>query len=131
MKVFVATTETQGQRKNDFSFVKEGELVTFGFECDGEDVDGSCGCRRCMSGVETHKATTTFKVANLPLSKEEYTERIIQSGRDGGWVKDPDSEGVARFKETAEELLTLAEGFPLGVVLEKRGNGIQARRKGK
>ena len=41
MRFLVATKETQGQRKNDFSHAREGELVKFGFECDGEEVDGN------------------------------------------------------------------------------------------
>ena len=51
MKVLVGTKETQGQRSNDFSWAEDGELVMFGSECDREDVDGTCGCRRAMSGL--------------------------------------------------------------------------------
>ena len=51
MKLLVATTKTQGQRKNDFCWVPEDEIVQFAFVCDGEKIDGSCGCRRSMSGT--------------------------------------------------------------------------------
>ena len=57
MKILVGTTETQGRRKNDFCYTKEGEVLCFHLECDGETVDGSCGCKRSMSGVDTNKAT--------------------------------------------------------------------------
>jgi hypothetical protein len=59
MKVFVSTKDGQGIRNNDFSWTNEGELVKFALECDGEKIDGKCGCRRSMSGFDTHKATTT------------------------------------------------------------------------
>jgi hypothetical protein len=54
MKLLVSTTETQGQRKNDFCFVPEGEILVFAFECDRDrgNPDGPCGCARSMSGVE-------------------------------------------------------------------------------
>ena len=41
MKILVATKETQGNRKNDFCFCDEEEIVKAGMECDGESVDGS------------------------------------------------------------------------------------------
>lgn len=56
MKVMVATREGQGFRENDFSWTKENELVGFTSECDGETIDGNCGCRRSMSGFDTHTA---------------------------------------------------------------------------
>ena len=59
-KVLTATAATQGMRKNDFSHTEEGELVTYGLECDCEQVDGVCGCKRSLVGRSTHKATTTF-----------------------------------------------------------------------
>ena len=40
---------------------EEGELVRFATECDGERVDGRCGCRRSMTGMSTLKATTTVR----------------------------------------------------------------------
>jgi hypothetical protein len=36
MRILVSTKKTQGQRKNDFCWVPEGEIVRFGMECGGE-----------------------------------------------------------------------------------------------
>lgn len=128
MKVFVATKEGQGKRKNDFSFTKEGELVgIIGFECDGEAIDGSCGCRRSMSGLETLKATTTFKVVRLNLSEEDFTSKIRESLKKSGWHKLFGKDAEKVVKKNAKELLNLARHLKTGKVLEKRGDQIQER----
>ena len=79
MKVLVGTKDTQGKRKNDFSFTDEGELVTFGTECDREAVDGHCGCKRSLVGMKTRKGTTTFKVVEKKISKVNYLQALKES----------------------------------------------------
>jgi hypothetical protein len=129
MKVFVATKEGQGIRKNDFSWTTEGELVGYAFECDGETVDGNCGCRRSLSGFDSHKATTTFKVSLLSMTEEEYIAKFLESQRKAGWLTDKtDEEGKKVYVATAKALLRIASRFPANRVLEKRGNSIQTRR---
>ena len=127
MKIFISTKRGQGERKNDFCFVPEGEMVRFGSQCDGEEVDGSCGCRRSMCGVIEGKATTTFKVSNVKKTKKDFEEVIRKSLKTGGWY-----EAMTKPKDfvkaEAKELLRLAKKFPLGKVLEKRGDEIQIRR---
>ena len=125
MKIIVATKQTQGQRKNDFSYAEENELVTFSSECDGEEVDGNCGCRRAMSGLKTHKATTTVKVVEMDLTPQDFEARILDSMIDAGWGKKEDLEPYA--KSDAHELIRLAAAFTTGSVLEKRGDTFQAR----
>jgi len=122
MKVLVATQETQGKRKNDFNHTDSDELVRFVFECDGESVDGRCGCRRSMSGVNSLKATTTVQVKNKELNPEEYKTKIRESLQKGGW--NPTEKMVVG---EAKELLRIANYFPEGTVLEKRGNTFAAR----
>ena len=122
--VFVATDETQGTRKNDFCFATVGELVHFATECDGEPVDGSCGCRRAVAGMDSFMATTTFKVAALPMSVAELTDALERSYRASGWGAILNRD----FAVTeATQLLELAAGFPVGTVLEKRGRRICSR----
>lgn len=123
MKVFVATKEKQGKRKNDFSFTDEGELVKFGFECDGESVDGNCGCKRSMCGFDSQKATTTFKVEDRDISEEEFIKLFLQSEKDAGWYKEGDKD----FVDFAKELLKYPASFVVGDILEKRGKKIQTR----
>ncbi len=123
MKIFVATEETQGRRSNDFCFVPEGEIVTFGFECDADDnIDGNCGCRRSMVGIKCHKATTTFKVADVRLTKKGYVRMIQTSLNERGFGQ------VIDAKKEAEELLRLASHFPVGAVVEKRGSVFRVRK---
>jgi len=125
MRVLVATKAGQGKRKTDFCWADEGELVNFGFECDGETVDGSCGCRRSMSGFETFKATTTFKVEDRNITREDFIRALVQSLKKAGWLTIANNEKLVR--DTVAELLTLAKSFPVGKVLERRGDKIQVR----
>lgn len=129
MKVFVATSEGQGLRYGDFFNSNEGDLVLFPSECDRDDneIDGSCGCRRCMCGFESG-STTTFKVAEINLTKEKYFEKFMAFQVEFGWAAEGIFEGVREFAEAEfEELIELANDFPVGLVLEKRGNTIQSR----
>jgi hypothetical protein len=127
MKVFVATRETQGKRKNDFNFCKEDELVMFGSQCDGGYPDDKCGCHRAMAGVQSHKATTTFKVKVREDSfMTQYEVEIAQSLIDGGWYKTID-EAKPVAKQMASELTCHANLFPANSILEKRGNLIKMR----
>lgn len=122
MKVLVTTQETQGRRKNDFNHTDSGELVRFGFECDGESVDGGCGCRRSMCGINSQKGTTTVKVKNKELNLEEYKTKIRESLQKGGW--NTTEEMVA---DEVKALLRIANFFSEGTVLEKRGDAFAAR----
>jgi hypothetical protein len=129
MKILVATNEGQGKRKNDFNFCYEGEAVKYAFECDGETVDGGCGCRRAMSGIVSFKATTTFKIVDSPVSKEDYILAILDSERQSfglAW-SDNDKQLIAEIREDANQLLQLAKMAPEGTVLEKRGDYIKVR----
>jgi hypothetical protein len=124
MKVLVATKETQGQRKNDFCWCEPDELLIFGFECDGEEIDGNCGCRRSMCGVNTRAATTTMKVIDKDISKEDFVAGIRKSLKDGGWsIEIQDLAG-----EKADELLSLAAQCSAGDILEKRGDIFRKRK---
>ncbi|KNZ68650.1 hypothetical protein Tfer_2741 [Thermincola ferriacetica] len=124
MKILVATTETQGQRKSDFCFVPEGEIVTFGFECDSDkdNIDGGCGCRRSMVGIDCLRATTTCKVADVRLTKRQYIQKIQASLNKSGFGR------IIDTKKEAEELLRIANCFPVGAVVEKRGSVFQVRK---
>jgi len=126
MKIIVATKEMQGQRKNDFCWVPEGEIVHFSFECDGETVDGSCGCRRSMAGVECNKSTTTMKVVELPVLEEtllfQLRDHYIKN-----W-KMSVARAVKLAKEEVQDLIDMAAAFQLGAIIEKRGETFQARK---
>ena len=127
MNVLVATREMQGKRKNDFCHVPEGEIVRFQFECDGEAVDGRCGCRRSMAGTLTSRSTTTMKVVDMDLTPEQFQSRIESSLRRDGWISDEMPDWKAWIREEAMELLAMAAAFPAGEVVEKRGVYFRAR----
>ena len=125
MKVFVATKQTQGFRPSDFSFTSEKEVVRFGSVCDrDEDIDGTCGCRRSMVGLATRKATTTFMVAEIEITDDDYFRLVRNSYMSSGWpnhlIEDFVKEDIVTLKE-------LTDTFPTGMVLEKRGPIIQER----
>jgi hypothetical protein len=128
MKVLVATKESQGVRSNDFNFVPEGELVKFSFECDDDGIDGNCGCKRSMSGMVTHKGTTTMKVIDLKITEEQIIKVLTESYKKGGWYKALGKGAKAAILDEVKELLSIAKHFPLNTIIEKRGDDIQARK---
>ena len=129
MRVLVATRKTQGQRKNDFCFCNEGELVKLTFDCDkdGDNPDGPCGCRRAFAGLESAKGTTTARVEERAMSLDEYRERMWKSYVDEGWAA-PGHYGLERKESDrmAIEMLGLAKVWVAGTVLERRER-VQAR----
>ncbi len=122
--MFVATKETQGERKSDFCFVACGELLRFATECDGERIDGPCGCRRSLVGIQCHKATTTFVVQEAPISEQEFAEKLSSSYAEAGFGNFLTSDDA---REEAMQLMQLASSFPTGCVVEKRGNKFVSR----
>lgn len=122
MKYLVSTKETQGQRKNDFCFVPEGELVRFGSECDCEDIDGRCGCRRSMIGMDCGTATTTMKVVELDMSEIELKTKLTASMSKSGFSVHEDD-----IIEEINEISRIAGLFQIGDILEMRGNLVQTR----
>ena len=129
MNLLTATSETQGQRTNDFNWCTEGELVKFGMECDGEEVDGSCGCRRSMVGVQCNKATTTMKVIQIEMTRESLTNDLRDNYKEGGWYDLMGAESAEKsIRREVEDLIRLSDSFPVGSIVEKRGNKFQVRK---
>lgn len=129
MKVFVATNEGQGLRKTDFFHSKEEDLVFFPFECgsDANHIDGSCGCRRSMEGLDSG-STTTFKVMDLNLSEEKYYKKFLESlVKVRRFDEIEMKEDLEYLKPEFQTLIDAANVFPCGLILEKRGNDIQPR----
>jgi hypothetical protein len=117
MKVFVATASTQGERANDYHYCIEGELVRLDEVCarDGGDPDGSCGCGRGFAGLNSHRATTTVRVAEVPLSLADYALAIQSSEQQGGW--NPCDECAMSL---AVDLAAMALPWPVDTALERR-----------
>ena len=130
MKIPVATQRTQGQRKNDFCYVPEGELVTFSSECDRETIDGKCGCKRSMVGLKSLKSTTTVQVVDLPLTQQQLSNALQKSLQKSGWTRLMNSTEVDDLiKQDLTALIEIGNAFAVGTVLERRGSKFQVRSK--
>ena len=123
MKILTATSRSQGRRSNDFDWCIEGELVHFGMICaaDRADPDGGCGCGRAFAGLNSHRATTTAMIREIEgFTRDDYIEAIRSSLSQQGW--DP---GTA--EDEADELIRIAEGWPVGAVAERRLDRVAVR----
>ncbi len=127
MRILVATEETQGRRPNDFCFAQEGEIVTFSSECTREEVDGPCGCKRSLSGTTSLLATTTFRVVEREdLTLTGLTRILAASLVSAGWYETLEAAtGTAR--QGVADIVQVALGYPVGSVLERRGDRFAAR----
>ncbi|WP_344678858.1 DUF7715 family protein [Saccharopolyspora taberi] len=123
----MATHRTQGQRSTDFAFARDGELVTLASVCDRDrgNPDGGCGCGRAFAGLRSHKATTTAIVVEMVMTRDDYLHRMRASARDAGFLQD--GEDPTDIDDQADELLDIAAGWPIGTVVERRGDLIQVR----
>jgi len=118
-------------RNSDFNYVPDDEIVTFPSECDRDrnNIDGDCGCRRCMAGVLCHTSTTTMRVSAYTGSVEDFTRIIWQSlNNDATDTFELDKHG---YRKTAEMIVTAIQSvvspYRVGSILEKRGNVFQKR----
>jgi hypothetical protein len=131
MKLFTSTTKTQGQRKSDFCFVPEDEIVVFSFICDTDakssDPDSGCGCGRSLAGAICQKGTTTFKVVDSPLSANDYIHLYLGAMQDAGLLFEGKRIHIG-FRKDARELLRMATLFEVGDVVEVRKNKFQKRK---
>jgi len=136
MKLLVSTRKGQGVRGNDFCFVPDGDPVhIMPFGCDGEIVDGPCGCKRSAGGILNGKGTTTFTVAEVPEIKDvdDLEGLLISSYSRGGWLNKRSGEAenkefLGHIRKEARRLEALALKFRPGQVLERRGRIIQRRK---
>ncbi|NVI91347.1 hypothetical protein [Actinomadura sp. BRA 177] len=123
MKLLTATNAGQGLRDNDFDWCVEGELVHIGMVCarDRDDPDGGCGCGRSFAGLNSHRATTTAMVREIPgFTEGDYVLAIRSSLEQQGC--DPS------FAEHEAALLRcLVRDWPVGVIVERRLDEIVVR----
>lgn len=126
MKVLIATNQTQGQRPDDFCDTLEGELVRLPVVvCDCPD----CGCERAVEGLASHKATTTFTIAETTdLDAAAYRNILVEHLVDGGWVVGTLGTTENAWVDDFVDLhVQIAKLFRLGDVLEVGNNQIRVR----
>lgn len=129
MRLLVATTRTQGDRADDFSWAEPGELVMPPFHACDEPVDGPCGCRRSLVGMRTTRPTTTIEVADVTLTLDQLCDTVRASLDGAGWLRCVDDVDVAErwVADIAWELVQAGARFPVGTVLERRGRALLRR----
>ena len=122
-----ATKKSQGWRKNDFSFVDEGEPVNFGSMCDRATPDDKCGCARAMCALDGKGATTTVMVMETDeeFFKLMMVDKIIEHYTED-WSYCEDTAKAMALREIIELEETFSV-FPVGEVIEIRGSKIQTR----
>ena len=121
IKCMICTKETQGQRESDFCLATDGEIVRYGNLCCSDlKLDSGCGCARSLIGVDSGKGTTTMKIVELDMTKEEYLEKIKDSIK---LTDDDASEETALLD--AMEVLYASEQFGEGFIIEYRGGFIK------
>ncbi|WP_457852538.1 DUF7715 family protein [Rathayibacter soli] len=116
MEILVATARTQGARGNDYHWCIEGELLWIQEPCASgrRSPDEGCGCGRGFAGMNSHRATTTAAVADLPdLDRNDFVTALRSSLGDQGWP-------TFWTEELADGLLALADHWPVGTVIERR-----------
>lgn len=121
MKIIVATSETQGQRPEDFNYVPEGEIVMVG-DCDC--LHEGCDCSRSMVGILCKMGTTTMMVVESDLTREGF-RRQLKDANEG--FEELGVDGSV-YEEQADALLELAKQFKAGAVIERQGEDFHARR---
>lgn len=129
MIVLVSTKDGQGLRSNDFCWTEPGEYVVIAEPCDGETIDGPCGCMRSFSGLSSLKATTTAKLVDMPGLQLSAFVALVEDSLRKSWPSlKPDE---LRELATAEAATVRDIGRKLagavGRVVERRGNTIQTR----
>jgi hypothetical protein len=122
MKVLVATSRTQGARQNDYDWCVEGELLWAQEPCrkDRHDPDGPCGCGRGFAGMNSHRATTTARVADLDIDRTSFVVALRASLKAQGWP-------MSWARELADEMIELARNWPVDTVVERRLEWFRAR----
>lgn len=125
MKVLTATAETQGQRDNDYNWCVEGELVWIAPPCatDGTDPDGPCGCGRDFAGLSSQRATTTARVSDLPLSRDDVVKAIAGYYESASYAPVP----AADLNLEVDEMLDIASSWSVGTIIERRIWTFQSR----
>lgn len=128
MLILEATGTLVDDGPDDFNWCREGELVYLGFqECRSST---TCGCDRSFNGFDSHRATSTARVAERPdLTIEQLARELAASLHAGGWIpsSDPGHELVGWL---ATEIVDTANGyarFGIGTLVTRSGDDLQLR----
>ena len=126
MKVLVATRDGQGDVAGDYCFTVEGELVTPPIlECRSPD---TCGCGRGFAGLASARATTTAKVVDLELTRDDVRLALAESLHRGGWLRHLDrASAEAMIDDQLDTIECAVSSFECATVLGRRGDQLWNR----
>jgi hypothetical protein len=125
LKVFVATRRTQGRRDNDFAHHDSPELVDLARTCDQDTAESAYGCGRAFTGLSSGKVTTTAEVVERDLTLVQFRNVVHRSLVAAGFDDAPELRRAA--EQSADEMVRIAESWPVGTVVERRGGDIIVR----
>ena len=124
MHVLVAAAEQT--MPGDYAWTVEGELVHLPLaDCDCPD----CACSRAFVGVASLRSTSTVRVADLDISRDDYWQVIRDSLSAAGWAVpgDPECPPGMNLDSYIELHLEVAENWPEGTIIERVGDQLWAR----
>jgi hypothetical protein len=129
MKLLVATTKTQGDKKNDFNWLPNGEYVVMGMVCDTDrgDPDGGCGCGRAFEGIDHLKSATTAEVVEVDFDRAAWVEMVRLSKTKAGWAEMDNFDDF--YTATADEMIELVRDLPAGTVVGRRIDDLVIRKQ--
>lgn len=126
MHVLVAAAERS--MPGDYAWTVEGELVHLPVvECESP----ACGCGRGFAGFASLRATSTARVADLELTRDEFWHAMRDSLASAGWsvpgTPDFSPEDFVDFDGFVDVHLDLAGDLPLGAIVEREGDRLWVR----
>ncbi|RAS59485.1 hypothetical protein C8D87_11497 [Lentzea atacamensis] len=125
LAVLVATTRTQGLHGDDFIGCSPDELVDITSSCDNPDPDRACRCCRAFTGLDTRQPTSTAEVVEREMTWSDYVVAHHTSLLRAGL---PDNRTVRDWAyQAARDIARIAGAFPVGTVVERRGDDIHER----
>ena len=154
VKVLVATTEAQGYRTDDYACAVDGELVYVPVNgchgdsgadvrhwCAGHELEddtapsadagaaGECQCSRGFTGMASSRATTTaLVVERLDLTVQDLWTALSDSlERQGRLSENWTASDGEVFRALFQRMLATASHFPIGSIIERRGDRIRRR----
>jgi hypothetical protein len=86
-----------------------------------------------MAGLASHRATSTILVSDRPeLDRATYAQVVADGLKEQGYLPDRlrgNPEVEQWLREFVEDLVTSADAFEAGTVLERRGDFLHLRQK--
>jgi len=122
LRLLVATSTAQGRHNSDFCRTLPGEIVFPPLECPHcYDPAEERNCHTLL-GAESGRATTTFTVAEVPISIDGL-HRVLAKA----WGLSEDDIEASDISDVAAQMIAVASRFPIGAVLGKSARRYRRR----